>query len=437
MAMPSQGRKGGGAAGLVPGLPDAVVAHCILPRLPWYVRPCMRVISKAWRLVLDDEESACLLESRTKELYKPQGLFLIHELLRTSPGMPAHHEHDDDEEESEGGSATLPSARLSSHDSDDEPSEIFLLRKYAIEMCDVRDGSWHRLPPIPGYPSEIPSRCSFVCVDGKLYVMGGIPDSTKAKDSAEMHMLNVGLGHWWWEQCASMHFSRAYVKCAAQGEHIYVAGDTCPAEVYDVGADRWHRLPDMVDVQFFCNGMLALNHQIYAFGYDILDPDVVVEPDVYSAQVFHLLSGQWSTASFAFSKCCTSASGRLMLDLVDGALVVFDTSSCTSTTLHGTLLDVVGMSKGWRQETVRFFIENDYIHLTPCQVFDLVVLEVAQKPLQVYTLVSLHGSRLRTLWRGIVDLDACKVTWDQIITCRFRLCQLDSENLSEICCMSS
>ena len=164
---------------LIPGLPDLLVTHSILPRLSWYTRPHMLSISKAWKSVF---ENCSFLDLRTKELYKPSGLFLIHELLGNSSCMSEEQQL-----------TKSPSARLSSLDSDDESSDIFLLQKYAIEMCDMQDGLWHRLPPIPSCPSGIPSRCSFVCLDEKLYVMGGIPDSTKAKESADMHMLNIGL----------------------------------------------------------------------------------------------------------------------------------------------------------------------------------------------------------------------------------------------------
>lgn len=88
------------------------------------------------------------------------------------------------------------------------------------------------------------------------------------------------------------------------------------------------------------------------------------------------------------------------------------------------------------QTPLSFYIDNDYIYHASCQVFDLVVVETLGRPLEVYTLVSPYGTRLHELWRGIVDFDACKVTWDQNITCPFKLCQLDSENLSEICYMS-
>jgi len=164
---------------LIPGLPNLLVTHFILPRLPWYTRPLILTISKAWKNVFDNYN---FLEAHTKELYKPTGLFLIHELMNNAPCSL--------EEEQLNKS---PSARLSSQDSDDESSDVFLLQKYVIEMCDLQDGSWHMLPPIPSYSSGIPLRCSFVSLDKKLYVMGGIPDSTKAKESADMHVLNIGL----------------------------------------------------------------------------------------------------------------------------------------------------------------------------------------------------------------------------------------------------
>ena len=134
-----------------------------------------------------------------------------------------------------------------------------------------------------------------------------------------------------------MHFSRAYVKCVAQDGHIFVVGGTCPAEVYDVSDDMWHGLPEMVDVQFFCNGILALENQIFAYGYDILDPDVLVEPDVNSARVYDLLSKTWNTVEFDFSKCCTSAFGHLLIDIVDGTLVTYDITTHNSTFFDGKL----------------------------------------------------------------------------------------------------
>lgn len=146
-----------------------------------------------------------------------------------------------------------------------------------------------------------------------------------------------GQGHWWWERCASMHFSRAYVKCAVSGGCIYVVGGTCPAEVYDVGENRWQRLPEMVDVQFFCNGIIALENQIFAYGYDILDPEIVIEPDVNSARVYDVLSRSWSSVGFDFSKCCTALGGRLLFDIIDGTLITYDMTSHVSTVFDGRL----------------------------------------------------------------------------------------------------
>lgn len=147
-----------------------------------------------------------------------------------------------------------------------------------------------------------------------------------------------------------MHFSRAYVKCIARadeaaapvgaepGGQIYVVGGTCPAEVYDAADDRWERLPEMVDVQFFCTGILGLDtHLLYAYGYDILDPDFLIEPDVNSARVYDLVSRTWSSVAFDFSRCCTSVSGRLVIDIVDGILTTYDMINHTSMTLDGTL----------------------------------------------------------------------------------------------------
>lgn len=88
------------------------------------------------------------------------------------------------------------------------------------------------------------------------------------------------------------------------------------------------------------------------------------------------------------------------------------------------------------QGEIGFYYNNDYVYQSPCQIFDLVVVESFGRPLEIYTLVSLYGSRLHELWHGTIDFDICTVTWDHNITCPFRLCQLDSEYLSEMCYMS-
>jgi hypothetical protein len=96
--------------------------------------------------------------------------------------------------------------------------------------------------------------------------------------------------------------------------------------------------------------------------------------------------------------------------------------------------DQVDMYRG-SQTPLSFYLDNDYIYHPSCQVFDLVVVEFQNTSMEVYTLVSPYGSRFHQLWHGTIDFDACKVRWDQNIICPFKLCQLDSENVSEICYM--
>lgn len=139
-------------------------------------------------------------------------------------------------------------------------------------------------------------------------------------------------------KCIARGDEAAAPAASQPGAQIFVVGGTCPAEVYHAAEDRWERLPEMVDVQFFCTGILALNsHLLYAFGYDILDPDFLIEPDVNSARVFDLASRTWSSVAFDFSRCCTSASRRLVIDVVDGTLTTYDMINHTSMTLDGTL----------------------------------------------------------------------------------------------------
>lgn len=65
------------------------------------------------------------------------------------------------------------------------------LRRFALSMYNPEGDTWHRLPPILGCPSGVPARCSFLCAEGQVFVMGGVPDSIADQESSNVYMLDL------------------------------------------------------------------------------------------------------------------------------------------------------------------------------------------------------------------------------------------------------
>lgn len=136
-----------------------------------------------------------------------------------------------------------------------------------------------------------------------------------------------------------MLLSRAHSKCTLLQEKIYVLGGTSSGEVYDIQQDRWEFLPDMINSQFYCNGVLALESEIIAFGYDVIDEESHIHgPDVNSARIYQTQSGCWRSVESYHSKCCTSAAGsNLIYDTVNNLIITYDTTSRVSLVYDGRL----------------------------------------------------------------------------------------------------
>jgi hypothetical protein len=184
---------------LIPGLPDSVVTHSVLPRLPWFVRPRLLSVSKSWRSILERPANYINL---TRRLCHTAGLLVIHQLPTNEPTT-------EEEEDEEG---TISSAdddmqqflgrrEYCSWDACHGQQQEFIVSssscrqmttRYTISMLDTDNNTWHRLPPIHGCPSGIPARCSFVCAKGKLILMGGVPDSVREHESSEVYALDLG-----------------------------------------------------------------------------------------------------------------------------------------------------------------------------------------------------------------------------------------------------
>ncbi|CAM6122689.1 unnamed protein product [Calypogeia fissa] len=88
--------------------------------------------------------------------------------------------------------------------------------------------------------------CGCVCVQGKLYIIGGnAPDIRPRNDVYVLDLAGQGR----WKQCASMRTARKHFACGAYGGKIYVfggfgAGNT--AEVYDPDQDLWCDIAPML-----------------------------------------------------------------------------------------------------------------------------------------------------------------------------------------------
>ncbi|CAM6039584.1 unnamed protein product [Sphagnum compactum] len=442
---------------LIPGLPDSVVTHSVLPRLPWFVRPRLLSVSKSWRSILERPANYINL---TRRLCHTAGLLVIHQL---PPNEPTIEEEKDEE-------GTISSA--------DDDMQQFLERRnyccwdgchgqrqefivsssscrqmttrYTISMLDPDNNTWHRLPPIHGCPSGIPALCSFVCAKGKLILMGGVPDSVREHESSEVYALDLGGGLWWWEKCASMHSTRAFSKSVFLAGQVYVLGGTCPGEVYDMEEDKWQRLPQMVDSQFFCNGVLGLETQILAYGYDIVDPGQITTTAsdiVNSARILDTVSGCWSSVEFGHAKCCAAVmDGNFIFEMVRGFLIQHDTAANLYFVYDGKLevqpkVNSEVDTKGTQSAA----------QMLSCQVHDLVVAEQVvdcDRPgLLVYTLASLgqnddmDSHACRSLWRAALNHPPTiattlePVVWEEIL-CPFLL-TAPSDSLSQMAYFSS
>ena len=103
---------------------------------------------------------------------------------------------------------------------------------------------WTMLPPMP----KKRTRFTSACVNGKIYVFGGVVGSAKSKD-AVMFDPSTNM----WHEIPSMKMKRSGSSCAVVGQKIYIIGgvvdcsynSTNHCEVYDTTTQQWDTVSSM------------------------------------------------------------------------------------------------------------------------------------------------------------------------------------------------
>ncbi|EFJ09648.1 hypothetical protein SELMODRAFT_447653 [Selaginella moellendorffii] len=203
---------------LIHGLPDHLVRDEILTRASsWWDCRSIRAVSKGWRGALQ-LESDC-----------PKKMFAaIHR---------------------------IPSPESQS------------ALELAVSVYDPELGSWEQLPPIPGVPCGVPMSARCICVEGKLFVLGGraLP-SLEFLDSVFAMDLRAYKRRW--ICCAGMRQARAGFACLAWKDKIIVAGGQggdddrlalSSVEAYSIDRDCWNDLPELEIPRADCTGAVIEN----------------------------------------------------------------------------------------------------------------------------------------------------------------------------------
>ncbi|CAM6114533.1 unnamed protein product [Calypogeia fissa] len=114
-----------------------------------------------------------------------------------------------------------------------------------LALYSMRDGSSYLLPPIPGFEGGIPTNSRCVSLDGKIYILGGLRDSSNIHDG-EVHVLDLA-GQIGWKLCASMREGQSELIGGVHDGKIYgfwgngMNDDAC-GEVYDPKTNSWSRI---------------------------------------------------------------------------------------------------------------------------------------------------------------------------------------------------
>ncbi|CAM6081578.1 unnamed protein product [Calypogeia fissa] len=107
----------------------------------------------------------------------------------------------------------------------------------------LRDHTLHHLPPIP--PSMSWLECTFVALDGKLYILGY---------NQQVYVLDLG-GQRDWRPCANMLEPRQSFGCGVLDGKIYAFGGSsldgdhtpvCGSEMYDAQLNSWFPIKPMI-----------------------------------------------------------------------------------------------------------------------------------------------------------------------------------------------
>ncbi|CAM6086757.1 unnamed protein product [Calypogeia fissa] len=159
----------------------------------------------------------------------------------------------------------------------------------AIGLYSITEGSFHRLPPIPGEFKGIPRDCQCASLDGRIYVLGGFENRSGGElnsPSPKMYVMDLA-GRGQWERCADMPFGRVCFGCGVMDGKIYVCGvrvdrwdnvlmKTREAEMYDPKQDKWSKLRSMEETRVYSDVTVMGSELVVHCGrfnnYDIISP---------------------------------------------------------------------------------------------------------------------------------------------------------------------
>ncbi|WOK93913.1 F-box/kelch-repeat protein [Canna indica] len=215
---------------LIPGLPDEIGRECLL-RLPFDAFRTAHAVCKIWK---HDVESPTF-----HRLRKSAGLSrpVVALVLSDPPPIAA----------AANAKCYFPSPLL-----------------YRIALFEPATGAWSSPPMIPGCPHGLPLFCQLAAVGRELVVIGGWdPRTWAATDEVHVYDLVSGV----WRRGARMPGPRrSFFACTAAAERrvVFVAGGHDESKnalrsalAYDVAADAWVPLPDMVRPRDECRGVFA------------------------------------------------------------------------------------------------------------------------------------------------------------------------------------
>lgn len=164
-----------------------------------------------------------------------------------------------------------------------------------VIVYDIATNSWDYSEPLP-FAVHHPVA---VGVGGKLYSLGGQTDDGDTNRVIVFDPSNPGP----WSDLAPMPTARGGGAAAVIDDRIYVAGGRPPAgnafEVYDVGDDAWTVLPDLPDAAHPDRNHLAaaaIGGKIYVAG-GRYGGGSFVDPMTAQLDVFDPATGEWSPAA--------------------------------------------------------------------------------------------------------------------------------------------
>ncbi|KAI5056182.1 hypothetical protein GOP47_0029703 [Adiantum capillus-veneris] len=209
---------GGGevAGGLIPGLPEEIVLAHVVTRLPWFVRPVCRAVSKSWRASMDTsvKQPELQVKSRNHQLPLLDGCILIH---------------------------TFDNHTFIAKDrihSEELRAASFYRMQWQNETYQIHR-QWRKLPPLQGLLPPPPANARILASSGMVYIW------SKEEPEHFVMKMDMGCGDWTWNKVTiphpfnenAVHFNgKIYVPQVSMGESANQ--DKEMVLVYDMVTDK-------------------------------------------------------------------------------------------------------------------------------------------------------------------------------------------------------